>query len=92
MAGRIEWLAAVERYSPMLVVCGHDHRSPIRQSAWHEKVRQTEVVNVGQKLGGTLHYSVIEMEFPGSTPCLPQRVKVAAFPWDQEVNVKEASR
>jgi Icc-related predicted phosphoesterase len=87
MAGRIEWLAAVERYSPMLVACGHDHRSPIRCSSWHEKVRQTCVVNVGQKLDGTLHYSLIELEFPNSTPCLPQRVKVTAYPWDQEVEL-----
>lgn len=90
MAGRIEWLAAVERHSPLLVVCGHDHRTPIRQSAWHERMRETQVVNVGQKLDGPLHYSVVEFEFPGSTPCLPQCIKVTAYPWNQtmELGVK----
>jgi Icc-related predicted phosphoesterase len=87
MAGRIEWLAAVERYSPLLVVCGHDHHTPIRRSMWHEKVRQTCVINVGQKLDGPLHYSVIEMEFPGATPCLPRSVRVGAFPWEQTLEL-----
>ncbi len=87
MAGRIEWLAAVARYSPLLVVCGHDHSTPIRRSAWHERVRRTRVVNVGQKLDGPLHYSMIELEFPKSTPCTPRCVKVTAFPWDQAVEV-----
>ena len=87
MAGRIEWLAAIERYSPTLVVRGHDHRTPLRGSAWHEKVRQTCVVNVGQKLDGPLHYSMTKFEFPRSTPCLPQSVRMKAFPWDQTVEV-----
>jgi len=91
MAGRIEWLAVVERYSPLLVVCGHDHSTPLRHSTWHERVRETQVVNVGQKLDGTLHYSVVEMEFPGSTACLPRSVRVTAFPWDQRVELEVKS-
>jgi Icc-related predicted phosphoesterase len=87
MAGRIEWLATVERYSPLLVVCGHDHRTPRRHGCWHEKVRQTQVVNAGQKLDGPLHYSLIEFEFPQATPGLPTRIKVSAFPWERSIEV-----
>jgi len=92
MAGRIEWLAVVDRYSPLLVICGHDHRTPARHACWHYQVRQTRVVNVSQKLDGPLHYSLIEFEFPQVTPCLPTRIRVSAFPWKSQLTCWLASK
>jgi Icc-related predicted phosphoesterase len=87
MAGRIEWLAAIARYSPLLVIAGHDHRTPLRHSCWHERVHDTQVINVGQRLDGPLHYTVIEMQFPKTTPCLPRYIQVTAYPWQQSIEI-----
>jgi hypothetical protein len=38
---------------------------------------------VGQTDSGPLHYCVIEAEFPESHNCLPSRLKVTAYPWNQ---------
>jgi len=89
LSGNIAWTAAIERYAPMLCVFGHDHETPIRRNRWHEKLRETQCVNVGQELDGPLHYCLIEATFPQPTPCLRTRVTVTAFPWDESFTTPE---
>src|ERR1039458_8201850 len=78
---------AIERYSPLLTVSGHDHETPVRRGCWWEKVGRTVCLNVGQKLDGPLHYCVLEFTFPQSTPSLPSRIRVSAYPWDQSLEI-----
>jgi len=83
LAGNIPWTAAIERYSPQIVVFGHDHETPIKRNRWHEPLRQTQCVNLGQKLDGPLHYCVIEATFPRPTPLLPTSITVTAYPHNE---------
>src|ERR1017187_5443871 len=83
MSGVGRWREAIERYSPLLTVSGHDHVTPVRRGCWWDKVGRTVCINVGQKLDGPLHYCVLEFTFPKSTPSLPSRIRMSAYPWDQ---------
>jgi Icc-related predicted phosphoesterase len=87
MAGVLQWTAAIERSSPLLTISGHDHETPLRHHCWHERVRQTTCVNVGQKLDGPLHYCLVEIEFKKPVPSRPSRLRVTALPWNQTVDV-----
>lgn len=81
LAGHWEWRDAIGRFSPKLVVFGHDHQTPIQRKQWHCRIDLgTSCVNVGQTDNGPLHYAIIEMSFPQSTPCLPRSIKVTAYP------------
>jgi Icc-related predicted phosphoesterase len=80
LAGNEDWRKAVRKYAPMLVVCGGDHLSPISSGHWHDSVRFTPVVNVGQPRSGPLHYSLIEMEFSSASPSLPDAMRVTCYP------------
>jgi len=87
LAGNIEWLAAIQRYAPQLVVFGHDHETPLKRDRWHETLLQTHCINVGQKLDGPLHYCLIEATFPRPTPSLPTSIKVTAYPHNESLKL-----
>ena len=87
MSGVARWREAIERHSPLLTISGHDHNTPGQAGFWWDKIGQTVCVNVGQKLDGPLHYCVIEFTFAKPTPCLPSRILVSAYPWDQSVEI-----
>ncbi len=80
LCGHVEWRDAIERYSPQLVVFGHDHRTPIKKKQWHYRLGTTTCVNVGQTTSGPLHYATIEMTFPEGNPCLPESTVVTSQP------------
>lgn len=82
----LAWRAAVEMYLPRVVVCGHDHNTPIRRRTWHARFGESLCINVGQA-ETDFHYSLLDFRFAKSTPCLPTQVKIRAFPWGQEVNL-----
>ena len=44
MAGNPEWNHAIELYAPQLVVCGHDHRTPLRRARWHAALQQARCI------------------------------------------------
>lgn len=85
ISGNPEWSEAIRRYTPWLVVFGHDHATPVTRGRWHHREGDTLVVNVGQPHDGVLHYALIDGEFQGAAPSLPRRLTVHAFPWDQTV-------
>jgi Icc-related predicted phosphoesterase len=81
MAGNPEWGDALDRYHPIVTVCGHDHQTPIGTGRWTwQPPWDGVVVNVGQAMTGPLRYCLLTFEFPSDTPCLPHRVKIEAFP------------
>lgn len=87
LSGRVEWRQAIKRFSPRLVVFGHDHLTPIQTNRWHCNIGATTCVNVGQTDGGPLHYAVVEMEFPRKSSCLPRVITVRAYPGAKSLRV-----
>jgi Icc-related predicted phosphoesterase len=80
LSGRIEWRQAIGRFSPRLVIFGHDHRTPIEKRQWHCRIdHETLCINVGQNDQGPLNYVVVDMLFPKSTPCLPRLFQVSGY-------------
>jgi len=88
LSGNTEWAVAIERYSPLMVVFGHDHNTPRRSNRWRDKIGATFCMNVGQKLDGPLHYSVIEAAFSSEKPSLPAKMKVTSYPYKQSSDVR----
>lgn len=79
------WREAIELYSPITVVCGHDHTWPIATEVWFTKIGQgTKCVNVGQTtapIPGPLRYCLLTFEFPTNEPSLPSHPSVERFIW-----------
>ena len=80
------WTDAVERYSPKLVVCGHDHDTPLENGTWHAPLGSTTCINIGQA-ENDFHYAILDFEFESSVPSLPSKITVRAFPWQQKLNL-----
>jgi Icc-related predicted phosphoesterase len=78
------WTAAVERFSPRLVISGHDHRSPIANNRWHARLGSSLCVNVGQPKDA-FHYAITDFEFSTSSPSLPTAIQVQAFPHGERI-------
>lgn len=88
MAGVEEWREAIQKYQPWLTVSGHDHETPVFDGFWRDRIGRTTCLNLGQPVRLTkktkaLHYSLMDFEFAGSEPSLPQRVAVTAYPWNE---------
>ncbi len=79
LAGNSEWREAIERYSPLLVVSGHDHHTPILNGTWHDEIGETLCLNAGQA-STRLHYFVIDAWFPREIPSLPSGVVITHRP------------
>jgi predicted phosphodiesterase len=81
VGGRGEWRRAIDRFSPRLVIFGHDHRTPITKKQWHYRINaDTYCVNVGQTDSGPLRYAMVTLTFRGDTPSLPEEIVVSAYP------------
>jgi len=80
------WQRAIERFSPLLTISGHDHESPLESGAWLARWQETTCVNVGQA-ELDFHHCLVDFEFPNSKPCLPTKVTLHAFPQDQTVEI-----
>ena len=90
LAGNIEWTVAIERFSPWLVVFGHDHQTPLRRKLllWHHRLAgNTACVNVGQTAKGPLHYCLVELQFSQVSPCLPTTMSVTAYPKGKTIHL-----
>jgi len=80
------WRTAVERFSPRLVISGHDHLSPLVNDRWHVRLGSSFCVNVGQPKNG-FHYAVVDFEFSSSSPFLPTDVYIQAFPQGEGISL-----
>lgn len=87
ISGNQEWSDAIHRFSPWLVVCGHDHRTPVKSGKWYCRLGDTVAVNVGQPHDDRLHYCVIDAQFDSVQTSLPRRMVVHAYPSDQTVEL-----
>jgi Icc-related predicted phosphoesterase len=87
-AGCPKWREAIEEYSPLLVITGHDHFTPQSNKCWHDTINSSRVVNVGQPSSGPLHYTLIEAEFPSDARSLPTSLQVTAFPSGEVLKVR----
>jgi Icc-related predicted phosphoesterase len=87
VAGNSDWNRAIERFSPLLTVSGHDHTTPIRRGKWFHRVGSTLCVNVGQSTSGPLRFSLVEGEFAGTGPSLPVTMRVTAYPVAETVDI-----
>lgn len=56
------WWDALEEHQPELVVCGHDHTTPIRRGVWRDRIGKTTVINVGQNMDGPLHATLVTQD------------------------------
>ena len=72
------WTTAIERFSPLLTVSGHDHETPLATSTWQARWQETTCVNVGQA-EMNFHHCIIDFEFRDSHPALPTKSPCARF-------------
>ncbi len=88
LRGNPEWREAIERYSPLVVVCGHDHHTPWQGGNWCDPMGETFCFNAGQQ-DETLQHLVVELVFsPGVS--LPTCVTVTHHPRKQVRIVRHA--
>jgi Icc-related predicted phosphoesterase len=81
--GPLQWTEAITRFHPLLVICGHDHDTPVQTGIWHDRVGTSHCVNVGQSNDGPLRYCVVEATFSFPQPALPKRMVVTAYPKEE---------
>lgn len=62
------WRDAIEEHQPRMVVCGHDHGTPIKNGIWQDQIGRTSVINIGQNMDGPLHATLI-LEKDGVMSC-----------------------
>jgi Icc-related predicted phosphoesterase len=71
--GNTAWRAVIKRERPSLVICGHDHLTPLKRGQWQDESGQTKIVNVGQNMDGPLHASLVSL-LPGGAPVVDRLV------------------
>ena len=76
--GHAWWRDAIEEHQPHIVVCGHDHGTPIKNGVWQEQTGRTTVINVGQNMDGPLHATRI-VAGDGDLRCVPL-IQMALLP------------
>lgn len=81
-----EWREAIERYSPLLVISGHNHCPPTQKN-WAQRIGSTTCVNLGQGSEGLLHYTVVRMIYDEGPAKLPARMDITAYPWEWELTL-----
>jgi Icc-related predicted phosphoesterase len=86
-AGNQEWNDAIKRFAPWLVVCGHDHHTPIQNKRWYCEVGTSTCTNVGQTDHGPLHYLVIKVKIPEQSPNMPSEISITAYPWKETIDI-----
>ena len=85
--GNQEWTDAIKRFAPWLIVCGHDHHTPIENKRWYCEVGSGTCVNAGQTDHATLHYAVIKSKFTIESPGLPSKISITAYPWQETIEI-----
>lgn len=65
------WRDAIEEHQPRMVICGHDHGTPIKNDVWQDQIGRATVINVGQNMDGPLHATLV-VENNGSITCFKQ--------------------
>jgi len=63
--GHAWWRDAIAEHQPELVVCGHDHLTPIRHELWQDQIGRTTIINVGQHMDGPLHAALVTQSGAG---------------------------
>ncbi|MBX7209388.1 MAG: metallophosphoesterase [Verrucomicrobiaceae bacterium] len=53
------WRDAIFEHQPRMVICGHDHLTPMRNGLWRDEIGSTVVINVGQNMDGPLHATLV---------------------------------
>ncbi len=79
LQGNPEWRKAIEHYSPLAVVSGHDHQTPWRAGYWHDRIADSVCFSAGQR-NDHLYYFVIDTTFRGQSPSLPTGMVITHFP------------
>jgi Icc-related predicted phosphoesterase len=85
MAGNPAWNEAIERFSPWLIISGHDHETPALNKCWYHRIEQTVCINVGQPDPKRLHYCLVEAEFARTESRMPTGLKATAYPLKRTV-------
>ena len=85
--GNQEWTDAIKRFAPWLVICGHDHHTPLENKRWYCELGSGTCINVGQTDHGPLHYVVIKAKLPEQSPSLPSEISIAAYPWKETIGI-----
>ena len=63
--GHLWWRKAIEEHQPKLVICGHDHQTPMHNRVWRVQIGESTIVNVGQNMDGPLHATLVESDSQG---------------------------
>jgi Icc-related predicted phosphoesterase len=75
-SSNLHWKEAIEHYSPRVVVCGHDHQTPLSRGMWHHRCPTgTVCINVGQDQ--VTKTSLITFAFDRQEPCSPRKIEIA---------------
>ncbi len=86
LSGNAEWRDAINCYSPLAAVFGHDHQTPWRSGFWSDRIGDTACLNAGQR-NDDLYYFTIDAEFETTSTSLPRRMVVTHFPTQEQLVV-----
>lgn len=87
LAGNVEWRDAIENYSPLAVVFGHDHQTPWRSGYWHDRIGDSICFNAGQT-SSSLYYLIVEAMFSSGELSLPKALTVTHCPTEKQIRLR----